>query len=260
MAPKPGFTEEKSTVISSLQHRVVEATEEQVHTQLKVTSLTQTLADANGKYTQNESNKTAALQSHQLAETLVEAVTSAEKFGKKALTQSGLILEKVTKQLDDAYKSALTTIDAAQQTMELTHLIAKTKVTHKLLSDLLTVDIKNAETDAANAVTDTIAAVSAAILAAQSAILANQFLSDTNDQTVVLLNQLKNAKNGKALKDKLESYYQTIRSDAADTEKIYNERQKELKSASEKLVEVQARLDMTVKACNATVAAVSSGA
>jgi len=259
MAPKPGFTEEKSTIILRLQHQVEEATDEQANAQLKVTNSTKALSDSNGRFVQNESNKEAAHKSYQLAESLAEALITAEGHSKKALAQAEKILTGVTKQLEDAYKSALITIDAAQQTMELTRLISKTKVTNKLLSDLLIVDVKNAEADATSAVTDTIAAVSAAILAAQSAILAKQFMSDANDQTINILNQLKNLKNGKALKDRLESYYQSIKSDPLEIESNYKSTEKEVKAASKKLAEAQAHLDLIVKASNAAVAAVSSG-
>lgn len=259
MAPKPGFTEEKSSIISRLQRQVDDATEEQTNAQLKVTNSTKALSDSNGRYLQNESNKDAAHKSYQLAESLAEALTTAEGHSKKALAQAEKILTSVTKQLEDAYKSALITIDAAQQTMELTRLISKTKVTNKLLSDLLIVDVKNAEADATSAVTDTIAAVSAAILAAQSAILAHQFISDTNDQTVAILNDLKNLKNDKALKDRLESYYQSIKSDPLGIESNYKSAEQELKAASKKMADAQAHLDMTVKASNAAVAAVTSG-
>lgn len=256
MAHKHGFTEEKSTIISKLQAQVEQAQDELRSAQIAKTSTANTLTDATIRYTQNESNKTAAKTSFHLSEKLSESAGDAERLSKSATHQAEKILKMVHEQLEDAHRSALVTIDAAHQTLELTRLISKTKVTHKLLSDLLVVDVKNAEADAHSAVTDAVDAVSASITAAQSAILAHEFLQHTNGQTSRLLELITAAHHG--LKDKLHDYYQAAEKSETTTNAGHKEAQKQVKKADEKLGQATTHYNLIVSAHNAAVAAVSS--
>ena len=259
MALHQGYTEEKSKIIAELHENVDAAAAALKSTTVEAASKLKRFTDLNNKYTQNETNKVSAQKGHHLYEVLLHTVSHTEANSKHAVIQSQKIYEKVTEQLKLAYDSALITVDAAHITMELTKMITKTKVTHKLLSDLLTADVKNAETDAQAAVTDTIAALSTSITAAQSAISSNEFMKETQASLGKLVEKLKTDNLQSGLKGKLDRYIEEIKERGLKMEHSSKQAETDYNRANEKLANANAYLTLSQAAYNAALVAVNLG-
>lgn len=251
------YTEYKSKMISKL-HRNVELATIELNAAKVNASINQKIFDtASSTLNQNKVNQDNAHNGYILYETLLTKLRHAETKSKNNINQSQTIVDNMTNMLKKAYQSAEDTIHAAQITIELTRLITKTKVTHKLLSDLLIADVKNADAAADTAVADTLTALTATITACQAALSLKEYTDETDKSLIVLVTLLKTGETG--LKEKLDRYIKELGSRKTEMEKVYNKAKKESTSANEHLTDATDHLALSQTAYDAVLTAVNLG-
>lgn len=251
------YTEKKSQVIAEL-HRNVEVTNTIFKIVQDTVSRSQRKFDDTQKIrTLNDTNRNNADKGNLLHENLLHSITHIETISKKNVLQSAVICDKMTNMLILAYESAEETISAAQITLELTKLITKTKVTHKLLSDLLIADVRNAEMGANEAVTNSLLALNAAVEAVRSSMSLKEYSQESNELLTKLITTIN--KSGSGLKIKLETYMAELHDRSKDYKEQNSEAKKELNSANRELTDASSKYDLSTISYNAALAAVNLG-
>lgn len=251
------YTEDKSKLIADLHRNVEVAGTNFKAVQEKVSRSERKFNDTEKSRTLNDTNKSNADKGNLLHDNLLYSITHIESLSKKNVLQSTEISDKMTKMLILAYESAEETISAAQITLELTKMITKTKVTHKLLSDLLIADVKNAELGADEAVTNSLLALNASVEAVRSSISLKEYSQESNQLLSTLIQTIN--KSGSGLKIKLDSYITDLHARSKDIKEKNSVAKKEFKLATLELTEASSAFDLSNIAYNAALAAVNLG-
>lgn len=251
------YTEIKSKMLSKLHSDVEEATHALTKAATDSANRQKVFDAASSRLAKNKGDHMSAHIGRTIYENLVVKLQHAEIKSKHSQKQAEVILRDMTEMLKSAYDSAENTVHAAQITIELTRMITRTKVTHKLLSDLLIADVKNADAAAGEAVIDTLAALDATVIACKGAISLKKYTEGTNSSLEELVKLLKTGET--ALKFKLDLYFDTLKSRKAILEAQYNKDKRKLSDVNEELTDMTDHLALSQTAYNAVTAAVNSG-